>query len=489
MPVRNSVFTIHPALGGLDISSDASILDPNFLTVADNIEYLEGGQRKKRLGTTIYSTSTGTTNPSFLVSSSTPVRAVMDFWRYGNSLTPTQNQLSVAGASIFRSTGNGKWTAVTGTSSFGASGNIRTGITLAGDYAVISDETAAPVAYDQATLTTPSTGSAWPNFTGSRYHLNRLFIYGLSTSPSTLQYMAANNLFDSTGADTGQFTVDRGDGDQLMGVSEPFYGRLYLFKGPRFGSIWELSGSTPATFTLAAVGQGAPVLNPRAIVNTPTDIYWISQYGVHSLQTTVKFGNVESAFLSLPIQRLWRDNLIIRNKFDQVWGFWHPTRNIVGWCVVPTGDTQQRWLLCYNTALSDPKPGGRKYWSILKFPGFGITAGDVVLIPSGWDTLLGTARTGLPAPIFGGDNGTVYIGDAATLGDAGAAYTASIRTPTISRFKTKQGEIGEAQEKVFAGLVTYFNPKGNYTANLTVTVDKQANAQTINLQGQGATLT
>src|SRR3972149_6998557 len=130
MPTRNSVMTIHPALGGLDIASDATVLDPNFLTVADNIEYLEGGQRKKRSGVIQYSptTSYSGTYANVMVSSGANVRALADMWSYGASLTGTQRLLSVTSASIFRSTGDGSWTAVTTASSFGSTGNLKTNI-------------------------------------------------------------------------------------------------------------------------------------------------------------------------------------------------------------------------------------------------------------------------------------------------------------------------------------------------------------------------
>ena len=83
----------------------------------------------------------------------------------------------------------------------------------------------------------------------------------------------------------------------------------------------------------------------------------------------------------------------------------------------------------------------------------------------------------------------MYVGDSANLDDAGSAYTARVRTPTITRFKTKAGDIPETQEKGFVGIVTYFNPKGNYNANLTVTIDRRNQAQTVSMQGGGATLT
>ena len=486
MTTKNTQFTQHPALGGLDNSSDPTVLDPNFLILADNVEYREGGQRKKRPGFRTYSTnSTSPAADKPMVSSSASVRAIMDFWHYGASLTPTQNYIAVTGASIFASTGNGLWTALTATSSFGTDSNRQTSITLAGDFAVISDGVSQPVATNGATLTVPTTGANWPIFTQATYHINRLFYEGISTAPSQVNFTAANNIFDSTGTDAGGFTVNVGDGDQVMGLSKPFYGSLYIFKGPQKGSIFQLSGQNSSDFSLAQVGYGAPLLNPRSVVTTPTDIYWLSQYGVHSLQTTVKFGNVEQAYLSLPIQKMWRERILKRNVLKNSWGFWHPQRNIVGWVVTPEGETSQHWLLCYNYALSDSKPGGKKFWSIWKISGVAAISGAVMLVGSINPNFLGD-----PHLYLGGDTGLVYEGDQESrLQDAALPYTMQIRTPTLTRFQSPEGNVPETQEKGFVGIVTYFSPHGAVSANLTVTVDRRVQSTTISLSGGGATLT
>jgi hypothetical protein len=494
MATREFAFTVHPALGGLDISSDPSTLDPNFLTIADNIEYREGGQRKKRPGHRIYSTamavsSASTAAGSIMVSTGASVRALGDYWRYGNSLTAVQDYVAVTGASIFHSTdGAGTWTPISVTSSFGLDANRTTNIIRAGDKVVFADSTSPPIAYDGTALVAATSGSLWPVFTAGRYHLNRLFYYGLSTAPSLFNYTAANNIFDSTGADAGGFTVNVGDGDQIIGVSDPFYASLYVFKGPHFGSIFQLAGATASNFALTQVAVGAPLLNNKALVTTPTDVYWLSQNGVHSLQTTVKFGNVEQAFLSLPIQRLWRDRLIDRTKIGEAWGFWHPQRNMVGWCVTPQGDTTQHWILCYNYALSDPKPGGKKFWSIWKT---NVTHAH----PSGAVMIVGSADTthaGDPNLFLGTMEGQVWDGDQdyadASLNDAGEAYTASVRTPVITRFKSEKGISPETMEKSFCGVVTYFNPKGSYSADVTATIDRRVQTATVPFQGAGDTL-
>jgi hypothetical protein len=482
-------FTVHPALGGLDISSDATILDPNFLTIADNIEYLEGGQRKKRLGTLQYSASSSTagTFANVMVSSSSNVRAIKDYWRYGASLTPVQEYVAVTGASIFRSTGNGLWTAVTVSSSFGSNGNLNTGIVIAQDYAVISDGVVQPVAYDMSTTTllTPSTGSNWPIFESAAYHISRLFISGISTAPSNINYMAAGNIFDSTGTDTGTLPIDQGDGDRVIAISKTFYGSIYVFKGPQYGSVHQISGATPATFARAKVAHGAPLISPRALVSTPSDIFWMSEYGIHSLETTVKFGNVEQAFLSLPIQKLFRDGIIKRTDIKNVMGFWNPTRNIVGWMVTQNGQLTRNWILVYNYALSDPKPGGKKFWSVWKISGYGIVSLDVLLNSVGataWQPL----NQGEPHLFIGADNGLMYQADwVTTLSDDLLAYTATIQTPTITRWPSKE-QSPETQEKVVQGVVTYFN-SGNKpgNCNLTVTVDSRQQNKVFSLAGGG----
>lgn len=477
MASKNTHYTIHPALGGLDISSDPTVLDPNFLTIADNIEYREGAQRKKRQGTALYSTGLP---QLYLASSSSAVRAISDFFRYGTSLTATRRIVAVAGASIYQSPGDGTFVPLTATSSFGSNDSVTTNMVTAGDYEVISDGASNPLAWDQTTLFSTLSTKA---FTSGKYHLDRLFYTGYSSAPSEFTYTAAGNIFDSTGGDTGVVSVRKGDGDQIIGISEPFYGSLYVFKGPNFGSVHQFSGNTPATFATAQVAHGAPALNNRAIISTPTDIYWLSAYGIHSLQTTVKFGNVEQAFLSLPIQKLWRNEVITVNQLTKAWGFWNPRRNIVGWAVVPNGSDSQSWLLVYNYALSDPKPGGKKFWSIWKFSGFGVRSGALIALTVPGESVM----------FFGGESDGLIHGQGRELvdnifTDNGQSYSAIVKTPTITRFKGDRGDIAETSEKIFEGIVTYFSPNAGSDADLSVIVDRRQQTSVVPMAGGGTPL-
>src|SRR6185436_10744137 len=108
--------------------------------------------------------------------------------------------------------------------------------------------------------------------------------------------------------------------------------------------------------------------------------------------------------------------------------FWDPTRNIVGWLITPAGFTPgtagaRSWCIVYNYALSDPTPGGRKFWSIWKVSRHGNAPGLVsaalLLNPSGGSQ--GTAHGGEPHLYFGADNGLVYQ-TYPYFDDDGAAY-------------------------------------------------------------------
>ena len=496
MPSRNLVTIVHPALGGLDVSTDPSVLDPNFLTAADNVEYLEAGQRRKRLGTIQYSVSSshaGTFNSTggVMISSATNVRALSDVWIYTSLNVQRQRYASVAGASIFKSNGQGIWEPLTVSSSFGSNSNLKTYITMAGSRAVISDGIAAPVAYNPTTTTLeyPSTGAltTFPVFEDASYHISRMFFTGLSSAVDRVSYSGASNIFDTTGTDSGNLDFAVGDGDRVIGLSKPFYGNLYIFKGPHYGSIHELSGQTPLTFATKQVASGTPAVSHGGIITTPTDIYWISQFGVHSLQTTVKFGNVESAFLSLPIQKLWRTNVIKRTDLENARGFWDPKNSIVGWVITFTGDTIRKVAICYNYALSDPSPGGKKFWSLKRYP-YGINQVTPILVSSNMPS--SQYSTGDTTHMVASNQGLAYLGDYPTFADDLTAVTMQVQTPLISRFRIDEHNVvPETQEKSFAGVVTFFNPIGTVSTAISTligTVDGRAQQLNLNIGQSGA---
>ena len=358
---------------------------------------------------------------------------------------------------IVQDSGGGAWTNLLA-SGFG-SNTALTDITIAEGLAIFSnDANQAPRSWDQTTF--QSLAGTPPNFSASVYHLRRLFGIGIPATPSQCTFSAAGAVTTWSGADSANFIFDEDDGDRLVGVSEPFFKRLYFFKGPNLGSIHTISGTTLASFTKDKIFTGLPAQSHQSIVTTSKDIYWMSNVGFHSLSATQKYGDTEAGFLSYPIQNQFRALNFSRLKYAA--GFHHPDRNIVGWAVSTGSNTANDTIFAYNYATG--------FWTQWTFAGFNSGAVAVMKTPS----------TGKPRLYVGGYDGRVRACDQSTLTDDGTTtgYAAKIRTPNHLRLSDAATEF---HEKSFMGVHSILRPGGNYTANLQAMVDGRIQDNTVSL--------
>ena len=451
MTTRNTAFIVHPAKGGLDTTTPATLLQPDQLVIADNCEYGIAGSRSKRLGTTRYNATQATSS----VETSVTICALADFWRHGTCLDATQQFLMHAGRVLWKDDGDGVWDAMDSTAPTWGDGGSKTGITIGQGYAVFSNGVDIPKKWDQATLSDLSAGA--PYFSYSAYHLRRLWVFGYPSSPSQVWYTAAGDITDFTGSDSGTILFDEDDGDRVMGLSQPWQGRLYVFKGPNLGSVWNLSGTTVNSFTKTRMFSAAPCVSHRSIVTTPNDIYWASQYGIHSLKATDQFGDTAQTLLSSPIQDTFQG--LSPARLDQIIGFHHPTRNIVGWFCSQGGVNDI--CLVYNYVIGA--------WSVWRFTGFSGASCMVAITP-------GTRKSRL---YIGGYDGYVYAADQPIQADENLdqAYRYQVRTPIYQRLGDT---LTELHEKSFASLTTFYSPVATpSTMDITVWVDNFTGATTL----------
>jgi hypothetical protein len=484
-----------PARGGLNSDADQVMLTPTDLSEASNIEYGTFGSRKKRGGTTI---SHGTAT---LSGTAATISAIADFWRFGTSASPIQSIVLVAATvsagAIYKCDAGGTVTSLK--APWSAGGRVPS-ITIAAGRAIFSDGTDTVQSYDQTSVSTLST--TMPVFGACRYHLRRLFYFGLSgsaTKSSTVGYTAAGDVSDATGSDTGSFIFNEDDGDAVKGVSDPWRERLYVFKGPTRGSVHYIAGTGPSDFSKGVVfARAAPSMGHASVITTENDIYWMSRYGFHSMQATQKYGDVEMAYISQPIQSAF--NAINIGRLIQASGFSHPTRNIVGWAVSTGTDStsggQNTQLFVYNTLLS--------YWAVWTFAGGWAPAScAVVLSPlsgaggttaitgpfqsdafqiSAFQTVAQVALQANAVLAFGDYGGKVHIGDQdstkADLVAAGTtAYGCTVSVPTMLTLPGKDA----VTEAAFSGITSFIRPTTQATCSLTVTVDGRAMSYQIDL--------
>jgi len=445
-------FVVHPFTAPLDMTSAPTALSPGGVTRAENAEYVthitQEGRRlsyKKRLGTAAYNATA--------ISGTPTITAMADFWRHGASLSPAQKFVAHAGTQLWKDDGDGVWDSI-GTG-WGTS-DSQTTITIAQGYAVFFNGVDDPQTWNQTTLA--DLHGAPVQYGGGIYHLRRLLMYGDADNPSRVDYTAAGDITDRTGGDTGNFIFDEDDGDRVMGLSRPWRSRVFVFKGPNEGSIHQISGRTPTSFSKDRLFSGAPCVSHRGIITTPNDVYWASRWGFHSLTATDKYGDTEEAFLSRPIQSLFKT--INFTRMHQIVSFYHPTRDLVGWAFPTGSNTQCDTVAAYNYAV-----GG---WTVWKFS-FKVASFMVGLTPI----------TQTPRLYLGGYDGVARAGEQTALSDDSAtAISMKIRTPTHLRFSDAASEL---QEKTIATVTSFVQPTGSYTAALTTTVGATSQSDTISL--------
>jgi hypothetical protein len=463
MPTKAQPFVVHPAQGGLDVTTAATLLPPDWLQTANNVEYFNPGSRKKRPGTTRQ-------NATAIDSSTSTITGLHDFWRNG-IVSPGQRFVASAGNRLYEDVGGtGTWTSIMNTpSSMWGSNAAAVTIFTAQNQAIFFNDlgSEAPLRYTGGALV-PLTASNTKAYPFGVYHLRRIFAVDPSNQ-SYLDYSAAGDITDFSGADTGTLRFDEDDGDRIMGISKSFRGSLYIFKGPNLGSIHELSGRQQCQFAHDRMLDTAPCIAHRSVLTTTNDIYWMSSYGFHSLSATQKYGNTEEAFISHRITSLVA--ALQTPALDQVVSFYHPTRNCIGWFVPEAGQTQNTALFVYNYVLG--------LWSVWRFSGFNGASCMIAKTPLG-------AGTGRPRLYIGGYNGFIRAGDQTTLtDDQGSAY--EYRAKWANNIRLGEG-MNELVEKSFQSVTTFFNPTATgASAQLNVTIDGRLSTHTVNLQSSGST--
>ena len=456
MATKNQVFLVNPASGGLDATTSPALVPTGSFVVADNVQYSLSGGKQKRPGTSRYNATT--------IGATSVIGVIADFWRHGASVAGTQKFVCISEDTIYKDDGDGVWDVVEAAWS-AANREATQNIVIAQGYAIFSDGTAAPRKWDQ---TTDSPLANAPVFEFGSYHLRRLFTSGIAANPSRIDYCAAGDVETWTGADAGNFIFDEDDGDRVMGVSKAFRGRMFIFKGPNTGSVHFISGTTPSNFQRQKLFEGAPCVNHKSVITTPNDIYWASRYGFHSLTATEKYGDAEEAYLSRPIQ-LDFDRLVM-SRMNQVCGFHHPRRNIIGWAATGPGATENDTVFVYNYIL--------QAWSVWKFSGFGPASLAVMQEPaSGGDQRL-------PKLFIGGYNGFLYKGDNATFSDdnGNRSYNFRLRTPAHYRLSELATEVAEKQ---FYRTTTFYRPTGAFNATLQTSIDGRTQSNIVSMSGGG----
>ena len=428
-----------------------------YLLEADNVVYeLDGGPHKAP-GTTKLNASE--------LESGVDIKGVYDFWISGTTGSPTQKRVIHIGAKIKKDDADGSFS------------DIFTGLetdkvpsyAVLNDLLVIASDSTVDVPKSWDGTTAQNLAGSPPNFAFVVEHKNRLWAAGDAANPSKVYYSAFLNPEDWTGAGSGEISVSPDDGDVITGLIS-HQNELWVFKGPRKGSIHRISGAAPTgddPFSLKLFQRGVGAVGHNTIFRFGDDVGFMwSDGSVTSLNATDAFGDFRAAALSRPIQKFIRERVVF-NRLKHAWAVNDSDEGRVLFAV-PVDTSQQP-----NLILSMDYRFDNVRWS--KWPSFSDTC---VSIASVIDSTANDRRL----IMGGGTDGFVR-----KYGQS----TRSIDGSTAINFKVTLPHLTYGipiQEKIITGGSIGFQPKNTGTVTFGWTRDNNAQQTQSVAQGGAAAL-
>jgi len=153
-----------------------------------------------------------------------------------------------------------------------------------------------------------------------------------------------------------QIDIGLNDGTSITGIIGNHFGQLIIFKER---SIYRIMGATKADFVLPPEGiiKGIGAYQ-NSIVRAHNNIYFVSEKGIHSLNTVQEFGDNKETYLSFPIQEEF--NKINKEKISRCAAIHWPEMNLIMWSFQLTGADNNNIFFVYSYAL----PEGVNAWSL-----------------------------------------------------------------------------------------------------------------------------
>ena len=462
---RNAAYIpLYPWSGGLNVSQDPIILDPQQLQICDNVVFTTSGSRKKRGGQARLNTAAITVGTA-----AQDVIYLTDYWS-NVSNTKTQRLVAVTeDGTVHASSDSGStWTVKTSAAVSVTHGKITSEV-INEDLIIGYSESSAPLSWDNQGTATISTATAssgtYPDGWILRGHKNRLFVAGDETQRDRIQISAAGDHTDWGTASTF-IDIQPGDGDP-DGITAIFpeirqAKGLYIAKRTKIYFL-DTSSSSTSDWSVTVVSEGIGCIShntARAV--DQADVVFASDRGIHSLDQVInQTGIVEGKFLSAPIHQDYQNNLSTGDRFRYS-AVWYSKLNSYMIGVKKSGDSKFQTIYCYNVEL------GQWYrWTSA---------------PCNFLALKFNASNDEMDLIAGDDGGFVNQLDKSDnlsdLNDFGSAILTKIKSAVIYP-SVSQVQNPIPGETHFTNLVFSFRARDNNSFRVFYTVDQRTNSFTV----------
>lgn len=440
MSSRTQPFKMIPWSGGNNLTDDPSMASPNQLLIADSIEFGERPSKKKREGIN--------KNYDSASDGSDTIIGLHDFW-YG-ATTKTQKLVSVTTGKKIYAYASGTRTADLFAGTAWSNTPTTACVTTLNNLAIISVDGSSnpPKKFDGTNIA--DLGGTPPAFSISREHLGRLWTND-KTNCDRLQYSTTSNPEEWGGTgDSGAIDVGVGDGDPsgITAIFNTFQGTLFVAKRTK---LYRIDGFTPEEFQITKVSDSIGCVSHNSIATIDeSDIFFVSDRGVHSLATTSKYGDFEGEFVSADIQRYFNDSFT-KSRRPYIWGAYNPIKNSYAIAV-----TDAEYSATANNAVWTYHLTSKSWARYAKNEGVSalITAND----------------TDKKRWYGGATTGRVWQFNTSNVYDVNGSGT---NVPISYKFKTPQiSPTGDyITECAFKYLTLFFTQSGSYTLTATVQID------------------
>ena len=310
-----SINLVAPAFKGINTEDSPLAQDPSFAEIADNAVIDKRGRIAARKGHSVL-----TTDKTALGSGS--IRAIKEFERSSGSNVV----LSVGNNKIF--TGTTTLTDATPGSYTITADNWK--IVNFNDKAYLFQASHAPLVYDGTSVVrldsvAGAAGVVQGNEVLSAY--GRLWVTGLSTSPSTVYWSDLLIGHDYSGGTSGSIDISKvwPDGyDEIVALAA-HNGFLIIF-GKHSIVVYQ-GAEAPATMTLADTVAGVGCVDRDTVQYTGTDVLFLSHTGLKSFGRTIQQKSMPVSSLSGNITKdiinaLQTENTFFRSAYSPEEGFY-----------------------------------------------------------------------------------------------------------------------------------------------------------------------
>jgi hypothetical protein len=253
-----------------------------------------------------------------------------------------------------------------------------------------------------------------------RSYAARLWVTGDPLFPLRLYWCGIRDPNDWTTQTAGNFLTsgfldleEWEGGDRIVGMAGPWNGVLVIYTTKTI-QVVDGSAGDPNLFSRRTIvyGLGGAAANGTAYLGN--DLVFLSERGVHSLATTEKFGDMQQAYMSVPIDDLW--NLSLESEFrilpyraPHFWGVSHSTEPWVMFSVTLDDGINNNYVLVW-----DYRAETWHIWDI-----------DVACMTE----IITDSATRYVA--YGGNDGHVYYFNPAIYQDNGSDYTVRVESAAI----------------------------------------------------------